>query len=285
MADEAMTLQQAAEALGVHYMTAYRYIRTGRLPATRVGGTWQVAAVDLDLVRPGRRSDQPGASGPGGPTPPPIDTQLEARLLAGDETGAWNLIEAALVSGRTPAGVLLDGMAPAMVGVGESWRRGEITVADEHRASATAIRLVSRLGALFTPRGRKRGTVVLCTPAGEHHGVPVAIAANLLHWRGFELVELGADTPGETVGEVCSRAHDLLAVAISCTMPDQDRAVRRTVAVLRRTVPATPVLVGGAGVADADDARRLGADRFSGRSGDELVVAIEDLALGATARA
>ena len=99
MADEAMTLQQAADALGVHYMTAYRYIRTGRLPATRVGGTWRVAVADLDLVRPGRRSDQPGASGPGPPTPPPIDTQLEARLLAGDETGAWNLIEAALVSG------------------------------------------------------------------------------------------------------------------------------------------------------------------------------------------
>jgi methanogenic corrinoid protein MtbC1 len=111
----------------------------------------------------------------------------------------------------------------------------------------------------------------------------VSIAANLLHWRGFEVVELGADIPGETVGEVCARSPDLLAVAIGCTMPDQARAVRRTVAVLRRSVPVTPVLVGGAGVADAEDARRLGADRFSGHTGDELVVAVEDLALGAAA--
>ncbi|MDA8269090.1 MAG: helix-turn-helix domain-containing protein [Actinomycetota bacterium] len=32
-------LQQAADRLGVHYMTVYRYVRTGRLPATKVGGS------------------------------------------------------------------------------------------------------------------------------------------------------------------------------------------------------------------------------------------------------
>ena len=281
MADEPLSLQQAAEALGVHYMTAYRYIRTGRLPATRAGGTWQVAPADLELVRPGRRSDQPGAPGPGGPSPAPIDEQLAARLLAGDESGAWHLIEAALVSGRTPASVLLDGMAPALVAVGADWERGRITVADEHRATATAMRLVSRLGAIFSPRGRKRGTVVLCTPAGEHHGAPVAIAANLLRWRGFEVVELGADTPAETVGEACAGVPDLLAVAVSCTMTDHARGARRTLAAVRRAVPDVPVLVGGAGVADDVEARRLGADRCSGRTGDDLVLAVEDLALGA----
>ena len=31
-----LTLQEAADLLGVHYMTAYRYVRTGRLPARTV---------------------------------------------------------------------------------------------------------------------------------------------------------------------------------------------------------------------------------------------------------
>ena len=38
-----ITLQEAADRLGVHYMTAYRYVRTGRMPATRArarSGGW-----------------------------------------------------------------------------------------------------------------------------------------------------------------------------------------------------------------------------------------------------
>ena len=42
MPKQPLTLLQVADKLGVHYMTVYRYVRTGRLPATRVGGIWQV---------------------------------------------------------------------------------------------------------------------------------------------------------------------------------------------------------------------------------------------------
>jgi excisionase family DNA binding protein len=34
---ETLTLHEAAERLGVHYMTAYRYVRHGQLFATKVG--------------------------------------------------------------------------------------------------------------------------------------------------------------------------------------------------------------------------------------------------------
>ena len=45
-----LTLQEAADLLGVHYMTAYRYVRTGRLPGTRVGAHWHVRRADLDKI-------------------------------------------------------------------------------------------------------------------------------------------------------------------------------------------------------------------------------------------
>ena len=38
MARRPFTLPEVAEKLGVHYMTAYRYVRTGRLPARTRGG-------------------------------------------------------------------------------------------------------------------------------------------------------------------------------------------------------------------------------------------------------
>jgi excisionase family DNA binding protein len=39
-----ITLTEAAELLGVHYMTAYKYVRTGRLAATKVGGGWRISS-------------------------------------------------------------------------------------------------------------------------------------------------------------------------------------------------------------------------------------------------
>jgi excisionase family DNA binding protein len=283
MAKQAMTLQEAADSLGVHYMTVYRYVRTGRLAATRSGGTWRVDPADLALVRPGATAHRrPPASSDARPVPSPTATPtgLGARLLAGDEHGAWSLLESALASGRTPSEVLLEQVAPAMVDIGSRWEQGSLTVADEHQASAVASRLISRIGARFIRRGRKRGTVIVCAPPGEHHGTPVAIAADLLRWNGFGVVELGADTPADALSMTAARTSRLLAIGLACSTPAACASARRTIAALRRAPPVVPILVGGAAVTDADHAARLGADHYSGRSGDQLVLAVETIAAG-----
>ena len=56
-----LNLKQVAAELGVHYMTAYRYVRTGRLVARRVGTGWIVATEDLQEF-----IDQPLRLLPGG---------------------------------------------------------------------------------------------------------------------------------------------------------------------------------------------------------------------------
>ena len=52
---DVLNLKQVAQRLGVHYMTAYRYVRQGRLPARREGTAWVVDRADVErfeLVRP-----------------------------------------------------------------------------------------------------------------------------------------------------------------------------------------------------------------------------------------
>jgi excisionase family DNA binding protein len=44
---ELIGLPEAVHQLGVHYMTAYRYVRTGRLPATIMNGLWRVDLADI----------------------------------------------------------------------------------------------------------------------------------------------------------------------------------------------------------------------------------------------
>ena len=59
--DDTVSLPEAAELLGVHYMTAYRYVRTGRLEARVVRGVWQVErrAIELFLRSPAQKRAAP----------------------------------------------------------------------------------------------------------------------------------------------------------------------------------------------------------------------------------
>jgi excisionase family DNA binding protein len=96
----ASTFQEAARRLGVHDMTADRYVRTGRLPAERDGPNWSIDPPDFDAMRePGRVPRGTGSVRTEG------SAQLAARMMAGDEAGAWNTVEAALASSLEPADV------------------------------------------------------------------------------------------------------------------------------------------------------------------------------------
>jgi methanogenic corrinoid protein MtbC1 len=151
-------------------------------------------------------------------------------------------------------------------------------VADEHRASAVASRLVGRLGPRFARRGRKRGTIVIGIVEGDDHGLPSAILADALRGEGYEVLDTGANTPAVSFVDNTRVASRLRAVIIGATTVGRDAAIRRTVKLLRNSDVTAPILVGGAAVADDDHARRLGADGWSGHDGRHALRAIEALA-------
>ncbi|MGH3578644.1 MAG: cobalamin B12-binding domain-containing protein, partial [Mycobacterium sp.] len=123
-----------------------------------------------------------------------------------------------------------------------------------------------------------RGSVVITTPPDEEHTAPVAMAADLLRWAGFDVIELGAGIPADALTRVLADVPDLLAVALACTTRASTTSAHRVISHLRATPSDTTVLLGGAAITDADQALHLGADRFTGPRGDDLVRAVEDLA-------
>lgn len=264
-----ITLQEAADRLGVHYMTVYRYIRTGRLPAVKEAGEWRVERAAVDQLR--RRHAGPR---PQEPRRAWSTSRLLDRLVAGDEQGTWQLVEAALASGADPSEVHLDLIAPALRAIGDQWETGELTVAEEHRASVVARRVISRLGTRFTRRGRKRGAVVLGAIAGERHEIPGAIVADHLRSAGFEVIDLGADTPVQSFLEA-ARQHAPMCVLVSVTGEGHEEAIEETVAGLGAI--DVPVLVGGAAVADEEMAVALGSRDWTGTDALQVVACVEAL--------
>lgn len=273
MADDALTLHEAAAELGVHYMTAYRYVRLGQLAAEKDGGSWKVLRSDLDAFVAGAAAVAESSEG-GGRRRAPWAERLESRLLVGDARGAWGVIENALAGGADLDSVYLDVVAPAMASIGARWERGDLDIAVEHRATGIVLRLIGRLGPRFVRRGRTRGSVVLGAPAGERHSLPVSLMSDMVRLRGWEVSDLGADVPASSFLHAVLTTPDVAAVGISITTSEGLVPAQVALEMVRQAVPNVLLVVGGNAVHDADHARSLGADGLAG-SADEFVALIE----------
>lgn len=257
---EDLTLQQAADELGVHYMTAYRYVRLGQLEAVKVGGGWRVTREALDAFRAGHAA---AAESPSRQRPAPWADRLEVRLLAGDAQGAWGVVESAMAGGIDVADVYTDVLAPALRSIGDRWAAGEIDIAEEHRASGIATRIVGRLGSRAVRRGRPRGTIVVGSPAGERHALVVAMLADLLRLEGWDVCDLGADTPSDSFVHVLSTMDSVAAIGLSVTDPTCLDACAETCAALHAAGMNVPIFVGGQAVVSDAHAAELGADGYA----------------------
>ncbi len=257
MADiSTISLHDAADRLGVHYMTIYRYVRLGLLPAHKEGGSWRVDEADLDAftqpaVSPAERRDAPWSE------------RLEARMIAGDVSGSWSVIEAALASGADPQGIYVDVLAPALASIGDKWVAGDISIGDEHLASAVASRIIGRLGPRFARRGRPRGTVVTAMPPGERHGFGLSMLADVLRGAGFSVLDLGPDTPTASLLGAVAKTEQLRAVCISVVFDDALPAAREMVQAVKDVVGDVPVMLGGRAIVDVGHAHSLGADGWA----------------------
>lgn len=270
MVTDDLTLQQAADTLGVHYMTAYRYVRTGMLDAVKSGGMWRVSPRAVARFRAGTEAG-PVVRG----RRAPWSTRLEARLLAGDSAGAWGVVEAAMVAGVELAEVYLDVLSPAMVRIGERWSRGEIDVANEHRASGVATRLIGRLGQRCLRPGRRRGVVIIGAPAGEAHSLPVLVLGDLLRLRSWEVCDLGVDVPPGSFVHAVREQPDAVAVGLSASSPVGLVAMAETCGTIRAAFPDQLVVIGGRVISGVGHARSFGGDTYAAGAAelDELLAA------------
>src|SRR6476469_4767686 len=73
-------LKDAAQLLGVHYQTAYRWVRTGELTATRVGSHYEVSDAAIHQFVAGRRAVVLSARAPAGEKRPATDLSFDDLL-------------------------------------------------------------------------------------------------------------------------------------------------------------------------------------------------------------
>lgn len=257
-----LELQEAADALGVHYQTAYRWVRNGRLPATLLNGRYVVARSDVELVDARRRT-------PVAPAPPSrsrIERQAErmyTALVDGDEPTVRAIARRLVEEGATLVDLIQTVLVPPLRQIGQAWHEGKLTIWVEHRASAIVERTLGELSP--NPRGRRRGTAVVAAVSGDYHSLPTTMATVALRESNWHVHHLGADMPGDEIVSFCAE-HPVDVVVLSLTNPDVADLAAGTAHELRERGIAA--IVGGPGrrldeLADeaADAVRGSGARR------------------------
>ncbi|HUS44165.1 MAG TPA: cobalamin-dependent protein [Ilumatobacteraceae bacterium] len=239
--DDLIDLQTAAERIGVHYQTAYRWVRNGKLTADLVGGRYLVASDDLEAVDVVRRTPTP----PPAPRPKRIATsasRMHNALVVGDEGAVRSIVRTLLSEGTSVPGVVQQVIVPPLVRIGQAWRDGDLTVWVEHRASAIVERILGEIAP--NPRGRRRGTVVVASVSGDHHSLPTSMAAVTLRADNWHVEHLGADMPPDELLRFCAE-YDVDVVVLSSTNPGTARLAAETAE--RLEAAGTPCVRGAPG--------------------------------------
>ena len=253
-----MDLQAAADALGVHYQTAYGWVRSGRLPARKVGHGYQISDSDVTTLADQRsRGTQPTSQIRVRDWPAQAD-QVYLAIADGDEIDARKLI--GRLAGHVSVTDLCDKvLGPALRRIGDDWAAGKVSIAQEHRATA----ICERLLATHAPRpaGRPRGTAIVSTPPGERHGMPALMAAACLREDHWQVQHLSADLPAAEIGTMARQVGATLVVLSTASTGGALRA-DRAARVIRRVAPGAVLLTGHSG--DTLSALRARARQVAG---------------------
>ena len=94
--------------------------------------------------------------------------------------------------------------------------------------------------------------------------MPLMILSDVVRCSGYEVCDLGSNTPTESFVQVATGLDAVVAVGLSVFTAARRKETAATLAALRSAVGDRVVLfVGGAAVRDLDDARSLGADEWA----------------------
>lgn len=197
--------------------------------------------------------------------------------LCGRRREAEALVIAEMDRGRSIKELFEGLLQPFLVEIGRMWHRNEITIAEEHAATAVAESAMAVMRSRIPIIEGSSNRVVATSIAGELHALGVRMVADLFELDGWNVLYLGSNMPQEDIVHAL-RAHEAQLLAASVTSMLNLRALGDLIDMIRAQPDLTHVrvLVGGRPLAnDASVWRRLGADGYAESAADAVRIGHE----------
>ena len=195
-----------------------------------------------------------------------IFRKMAQSIIDGDADVAAQLAKESIAADIDPLKAISDGFVQGVNTVGDAFGRGDAFLPELVMAGEAMKAAVSTLDPELKKRGSERqilGRVVIATVEGDIHEIGKSLVATMLGASGFEVHDLGVDTPGDKlIGKALEVNADILAMSalLTTTMVKQREVIEELEKEgLRRRLK---VLVGGAPVT-RDWVETIGADGYS----------------------
>ncbi len=197
------------------------------------------------------------AEAPGPSTKPAAYPLAEQQLflqaiLSPNRKAAAGLALGALGAGHSIQDIYLHIFQESLYEVGRLWETNEITVAQEHMATAIAQSVMALVYERIERASTQRGKMVITGVEGELHQIGANMVADVLEADGWDVVFLGTNTPHSGVLAAID-SHQAKVLGISATfLLNIPQVVRLVTATRERWGARAPrILLGGAAFQNA----------------------------------
>jgi methanogenic corrinoid protein MtbC1 len=187
-----------------------------------------------------------------------------AALRAGDRRRAFAVVDDARRKGLDIIELYLDVLQPSLREIGRLWQDNELTVAEEHLATAISQIAMARV---YTEEMRRASaprnqTMIAACADTERHEVGLRMICDILERDGWDVSYLGASVPAASLAELVREKRPDAVLLSASTAPHLPQ-LRGMIERVHDVTPDAPpyVLVGGRPFLDDPGlALRLGAD-------------------------
>lgn len=194
-------------------------------------------------------------------------------LIRGDRREANRVVDRVLDRGDGLEKLYMHVVQPAMSEVGRLWQENELTVAEEHLATAITQAAMGRaFERVYRWHDSRTPSLVAACVDEERHQMGLRMLCDLLDVDGWDTAYLGASVPIESlVNMVEKRQPDV--IALSATIAPHLPRLRAAIDAIRASsVRQQPLIIAGGRAVGGDHelATRLGAD-LTAKSAAEAV--------------
>jgi excisionase family DNA binding protein len=187
--------------------------------------------------------------------------QFFAAIFNGHEAEATAILLQQHLDRMPPVRILEEIVTASLHRVGDLWHGDEMSVADEHLATRTAIRAIESLRAVIRPTELDGPVAICCAVEDELHEVATLCVQVLLETEGWSVRNFGANMPFFALGETVNKHRPRLVCISSTTNIALARYAReyeqfQTLARKHRA----RIVLGGEGFQDETIQKRFPAD-------------------------
>ena len=188
-------------------------------------------------------------------------SQLQKAIIKGVKNDAYSFAKE-LLNEKVPLDVINTEIVPALDEVGKCFEKKTMYLPQLLMAAEAASRAFDAVKEkMGDSSGKSKGKIIVATVKGDIHDIGKNIVKVLLENYGYDVIDLGKDVEPEAV-VACAKENAVKLVGLSALMTTTTEAMAETVALLKKELPETKTMVGGA-VLTKEYADMIGADYYA----------------------